>query len=168
MRGRLELIVRDPTDRVVASRSARNTVMRAGAGLVAQLFAGRGTPITHMGVGTSDADPDSVDVDALRNEGEGGEPGLEGATVTPIATDAFAFEPDDTRRLVRVRLRATLPAEAAVGTIREGGLLATPDGEDATATLYNRVTFAPLPKGADHELTMFWEVEFPFGDLQWL
>ena len=34
--------------------------------------------------------------------------------------------------------------------------------------LYNRVTFAPVTKGDDHELTLFWEVEFPFGDLQWL
>jgi hypothetical protein len=34
--------------------------------------------------------------------------------------------------------------------------------------LYNRVVFPPLTKGNDHDLTLFWEVEFPFGDLQWL
>jgi hypothetical protein len=34
--------------------------------------------------------------------------------------------------------------------------------------LYNRVVFPPLDKRDDHELTLFWEVEFPFGDLQWL
>jgi hypothetical protein len=30
------------------------------------------------------------------------------------------------------------------------------------------VVFAPVDKGDDHELTLFWEVEFPYGDLQWL
>jgi hypothetical protein len=34
--------------------------------------------------------------------------------------------------------------------------------------LYNRVTFAPIQKGDDHELTLFWEITFPYGDLQWL
>jgi hypothetical protein len=70
---------------------------------------------------------------------------------------------------VRVRIRATLPPPAAVGRIREAGLLARPEGGDgSTDVLYNRVTFAPIDKRDDHELTMFWEVEFPFGDLQWL
>jgi hypothetical protein len=65
-----------------------------------------------------------------------------------------------------VRIHATIPPDGAIGTVREAGLLAraTPDA----ATLYNRVTFAPLAKHADHELTMFWEVSFPYGDLQWL
>ena len=39
---------------------------------------------------------------------------------------------------------------------------------DGDAVLYNRVVFAPVDKGDDHELTLFWEVEFPYGDLQWL
>ena len=67
--------------------------------------------------------------------------------------------------MVRVKLRGTLPAPAAVGTIREAGLISH-DGD--SAALYNRVTFAPITKGNDHELTMFWEVSFPYGDLQWL
>jgi hypothetical protein len=34
--------------------------------------------------------------------------------------------------------------------------------------LYNRVTFAPVQKADDHDLTLFWEVSFPYGDLHWL
>ena len=49
--------------------------------------------------------------------------------------------------------------------MREAGLLSRGDGDPV---LYNRVIFAPIEKGADHELTLFWEVAFPYGDLQWL
>jgi hypothetical protein len=59
MRGRLTLELRTcrSPSRLVASRRARNTVLQAGARLVADLFAGSGTAITHMGVGTSDVGP---------------------------------------------------------------------------------------------------------------
>lgn len=169
MRGRLHLEVRAPGGAVHTVRRARNTVMRSGANLVATLFAGQGTPVTHMGVGTSDADPDSVTTAALTNEAVGDEPPLAGDTAAAIPPEVFAFETDDISRVVRLRLRATLPAGAAVGTLREAGLLARPpEGGVGGDVLYNRVTFAPVSKGDDHELTMFWEVEFPFGDLQWL
>lgn len=82
-----------------------------------------------------------------------------------IPAAAFSTEVDETHRVVRVRIRATLPAAAAVGTVREAGLVAR-NGDNAV--LYNRVTFAPLTKGNDHELTLFWVVSFPFGDLQGL
>lgn len=68
------------------------------------------------------------------------------------------------KRLVTVKIRGTMPNASAVGTIREAGLLSK--GEGGTV-LYNRVTFAPLTKGNDHELTLFWDVSFPYGDLQW-
>jgi hypothetical protein len=144
-------------------------VLQAGARLVADLFAGSGTAITHMGVGTSDVGPDLTTTTALTNEPDGDVPALAGGTTAAIPPAAFAPEIDELRRLVRVRIRATLPPPAAVGRIREAGLLARPEGGDgSTDVLYNRVTFAPIDKRDDHELTMFWEVEFPFGDLQWL
>jgi hypothetical protein len=156
MRARLRLELTDHDGRVVVSRSALNSVMQGGAGLVASLFAGTGSPISHMGVGTSDApESDAFSTTALTNDG--GQP-LTGDTEAPIPADA-------TRRVVRMRVRGTLPDEAAVGVVREAGLLAK--GGDAPV-LYNRVTFAPVTKGADHELTLFWEIEFPYGDLQWL
>lgn len=163
MSGRLhmELVGRDGEQ--LAVRDGHNAVMRTGGDLVARLFAGQGAPITHMTVGTDDT-PESGDfaTTVLANDVVGGEPALTGGTEVAIPPEAFSFETDTARRVVKVRLRATLPAGAAVGTVREAGLLArTAD----SATLYNRITFAPLTKGDDHELTMFWEVSFPYGDL---
>ena len=167
MRGQLRLELRSRTGAVLARRDAGNAVMRGGAGLIADLFAGRGAGITHMGVGTSDApETDAFDTVGLTNEATGGQPALAGGTEAAIPPASFLPpEIDPARRVVRVRVRGTLPPEAAVGTVREAGLIARA-GE--TATLYNRVTFAPLTKGDDHELTMFWEVSFPYGDLQGL
>ncbi|MBP0445838.1 hypothetical protein J8J14_13745 [Roseomonas sp. SSH11] len=163
MRATLLLLLRDHRGRPIGQRRAANAVMRSGAGLVARAFAGQGAGITHMGVGNSDAaEPEDFSREALRNEGVEGER-LAGATEVAIPPEAFQFVNDATRRVILVRLRATLPDAAAVGTVREAGLLSRKaDG----ATLYNRVTFAPLAKGDDHELTLFWEVAFPYGDLQ--
>lgn len=165
MRGTLHLTLTDHRGHVVAGRRSRNTVLRAGGRLVADLFTGGAGPVTHMGVGTSDADPTSVTVTALANDdGEGGA-GLAGPTTAPIPAEAFSTTVDEQTRRVLVRARATLPDDAAVGTVREAGLIARTDDGDV---LYNRVTFAPLDKGDDHEMTLFWEVEFPYGDLSWL
>jgi hypothetical protein len=167
MRARLQLEVTDRDGGPVATRCATNSVMRQGAALVADLFRGAGNPITHMGVGTSDAPSETFETAQLTNEAGGGRPALEGATEVAIPADAFG-EPqvDPARRVVHVRFRATLPDSAAVGTVREAGLLSRAEGGDAV--LYNRVTFAPVEKAGDHELTLFWEVSFPYGDLHWL
>jgi len=167
MRGHLRLELKGRGGEVLDAREADNAVMRGGAELLARLFAGSaGKPITHMGVGTSDKPESETFATEKLTAGGGGDPAdaLQGATEAPIPPEAFTVETDETRRLVRVRVRATLPPEAAQGTVREAGLLSR-DG-DAVA-LYNRVTFAPIRKAGDHELTMFWEVTFPYGDLQW-
>lgn len=150
----------------MATRSAYNAVMRQGADLVARLFAGQGSPITHMGVGTNASpESDSYDTAGLTTQG------LAGETSAPISPEAFVITPDAERRVMRVRVRATLPPAAAVttgedgGSIREAGLLS--QSEDGTV-LYNRVTFDPISKGDDHELTLFWEVTFPYGDLTFM
>lgn len=148
--------------RVIAERKTRNTVMASGAQIVASLFAGSGVSVTHMAVGISDATPEDTSLTALTNTGD---EALTGEVIAPVAPTSVRFETDALRRLVRVHMRATLPNAAAVGTIREAGLIARRAPEDGGDTLYNRVTFAPLVKADDHELTMFWEVEFPFGDL---
>ena len=167
MRARLFLRLTTLDGDTVAVRRATNSVMRGGAELVANLFAGRGSPITHMVVGTSDEpETDAFSTAALANASVGGEPELTGGTEAAIPPDAFVITTDETHRLATVRIHATMPPERAIGTVREAGLLSRKD--ETTATLYNRVTFAPLAKGGDHELTMFWEVSFPYGDLQWL
>jgi hypothetical protein len=168
MRATLQLELRDRRGAVIARRRAHNAVMQTGADLIARLFAGQGTPITHMAVGTSDTEPEAVTRTALRNEEVGGVPKLKGDLAVAIPSAAFQghIADDPARRIVRVRFHATLPESAAVGTVREAGLLSRPSsGADV---LYNRVIFAPFQKGNDHELTLFWEVSFPYGDLQWL
>jgi hypothetical protein len=167
MRAFVHIELHSKNGQVLATRDCSNSVMRGGARLIADLFAGRGSPITHMGVGTSDTpESDAFATEALSNDAIGDEAPLDGGTEATIPIEAFQPpEIDEARRVVRLRLRGTLPAPAAIGTVREAGLLAR---DDANAVLYNRVTFAPIQKGGDHELTLFWEVSFPYGDLQWL
>lgn len=166
MRAELRIELRTTAGELIEVRQAHNAVMKAGAQLIADLFAGKGNPITHMGVGTSDTpESDSFSTANLTNEVVGDQPALTGDTDVALTPDAFfAPEIDESRRLVRVRVRGTLPPAAAIGTVREAGLLSK---KDATVVLYNRVTFAPINKGNDHELTLFWDVTFPYGDLQW-
>lgn len=153
-----------PDRRLLAVRHDHNAVMQAGGMLVANLFAGKGAAITHMGVGTSNADDPDFTTSQLANAATVGTPALTGDTTAPLTPDAFTTVVDTTRRAVAVRVRGTLPPAAAVGTVREAGLLS--QQHDGTFILYNRVVFAPLVKGSDHELTLFWEITFPYGDLQ--
>jgi hypothetical protein len=165
MKGRLHLQLVTPSGERV-ERRAGNAVMRGGGELIARLFSGKGSPITHMGVGTGDApESEAFARDALGNGGVDGVEPLTGGTDVAIPPDAFTLDTDATRRLVWVRLRVTVPGAVAVGTIREAGLLSRAGD---TTVLYNRVTFAPVTKRSGDELTLFWEVSFPYGDVQWL
>lgn len=166
MRAQLTIELRNQADETVEIRKAYNSVMQGGAQLIAKLFSGSGTPITHMGVGTSDApESDSFSTAALTNTGVGDAQPLQAPTEAAIPPEAFSIDVDQTKRVVRVRVRGTLPNSAAVGIVREAGLVSR---SGTNAVLYNRVTFAPINKGNDHELTLFWEVTFPYGDLQWI
>jgi hypothetical protein len=155
MRARLRIEMRDPGGALKAEREEHNSVLRSGADLLARLFSRQGAGITHMAVGTSGApETDGFGTGALAD-----------ATEVALPPEAFQVDPPDpVKRVVRVRVRGSVPA-AAVGTIREAALLAR-DGDGIR--LYNRVIFAPIEKAADHELTLFWEIGFPYGDLQWL
>lgn len=165
MRARLYLELTASDGSVVDARAARNTVLRSGGELVANLFSGGAGPITHMAVGTSDADPTATVVASLANDDGQGGPGLIGLTVAAIPREAFRVSVDEPHQRVVVSVRATLPEAAAVGTVREAALMSRQGDLDV---LYNRVVFPPIDKADDHDLTLFWEVEFPFGDLQWL
>ena len=165
MRAKLYVELLDTHGSVLQTRAAHNTVLQTGGRLIADLFTGAGGPITHMAVGTSEADPTSVAVAALGNDDGQGGPGITGDTAAEIPPDAFAITLDEERSRVLVKVRATLPNAAGVGILREAALMSR---QGATDVLYNRVVFSALSKDADHDLTLFWEIEFPFGDLQWL
>lgn len=167
MRATVLIEVRTNEGEVVETRFARNSVMRTGAELLARLFSQGGTAgITHMAVGTSSTEETGTfETTALKNDADEGTPVLTGGTETAVSPGDFTVETDLDKRVVRVRVRATLPNAAAVGTLREAGLV----GRTGDASfLYNRVIFAPIEKRNDHELTMFWEVTFPYGDLNWI
>jgi hypothetical protein len=174
MHGHLVLRLCAADGTLVAERRAHNAVLQNGGALVARLFAGQlAGGITHMGVGTNDTpESDKFSTGALANpDGTGA---LTGGTEVAITPDQISVQPpDEASRTVKVRIRGTLPASAAIGTIREAGLISRavapgtpPDAPPPTPVLYNRVVFAPLTKRNDHDLTLFWEVTFPYGDLQ--
>jgi hypothetical protein len=156
MRAQLRVELRTKEGELVALREVHNSVLRSGADMLARLFSRQGLGITHMAVGISDApESEAFATAALTN-----------ATEVAIAPEAFQVDPPDpVKRVVRVRVRATVPPAGAVGTIREAALVSRSEN---SAVLYNRVVFAPVEKANDHELTLFWEVGFPYGDLQWL
>lgn len=166
MRATLRVELRNADGDVLDVRRAKNSVMRGGAELVAALFSGKAAAgITHMGVGISaEPEADTFTSAALTTAGDAPD-ALTGDTETPITPADFIVTTDPERRLVLVQLHATLSKTAAVGTLREAGLLSR---SEETAVLYNRVTFAPIAKQNDHELTLFWEVTFPYGDLNWM
>ena len=165
MRGELYIVLKNDSGSVIESRHAKNAVMRAGGELIAKLFAGQGVSITHMGVGTNDApESEEYSTEALSNEIVGETPELQGGTEVALVPEGFTIIENKDLRNYKVKVSGTMPATAAVGTIREAGLIAR---DDDSAVLYNRVTFAPITKSDDHELTLFWEVTFPYGDLQW-
>jgi hypothetical protein len=165
MRATVRLELRNDAGAIVGVRRAKNSVMKSGAELLANLFTGKANVgITHMGVGVSgEPENDAFVRDSLTTEGDSPD-ALTGGTDTPIAPADFTVKADAERRVIVVQVHATLPKSAAVGTLREAALLSQQEG----TTLYNRVTFAPIRKQDDHELTMFWEVTFPYGDLNWL
>src|SRR3954467_899387 len=115
MRANLTIELTGPEGDVLAVRRASNSVMQAGAQMIAGLFAGTGKGITHMGVGISDTpESDSFSTAALSNDAGTGNDPLAGAVESAIAADGFQIEREETRRGIRVGVRGTMPADAAV------------------------------------------------------
>ena len=162
--------LRDPGGTPAGRRRAHNAVLAGGAQLVADLFRGAGGagPVNRMTVGANPAPelPPFTSTDLSASSPDGGQ--LSGPRDVALASDAFAVEVDADRRRIVVTARAVLPAgDAAAGTglhgpVAEAALLH--QAGDGTRRLYNRVTFKPVDKRAEQELSLFWEVSFPFGD----
>jgi hypothetical protein len=170
--GRLLVVLRTPSGPVVARRQAHNAVLRSGAEMLAAMFRGEaGAAPTGFAVGLSDEPPappfDPTPPVVLRPDNTQGI--LRPAAA--LAPDAMTVTVLAEEMLVRVAVRATLPADAGVSPdgkevavdIAEAclGVLA-PDGQ-SLSRIYNRVVFDAVPKTALHELALFWEVDFPYG-----
>ena len=73
MRANLKIELTGAGGEILAVRCASNSVMQAGAKMIAGLFAGTGKGITHMGVGISDTpESDSFSTAALSNDADTG------------------------------------------------------------------------------------------------
>ena len=170
--GRLEIVLRRPGCAPCQVRKARNTVMRTGAELVAGLFRGEvTTPISGVAVGL-DPTPASPPyaVASLTTTAPDGTPLLQNPAVA-LQADATRVEVLTDEFKIRVVVRSVIPdthanstnpddaqiliGEAALGVLAETG--------DSLTQIYNRVVFEPIPKTPDHELALYWEVDFPYG-----
>lgn len=170
--GRVRLVLRDEAGSTVAERRVRNIVVRSGAELVAALFSGAvATPVNGVGVGI-DPTPPAPPYEALglTTDAPDGTPILQLAA-GPLVLNEVTTEvlPDELK--VRVTFRSVIGAnravspDATVDAVHIGeaalGVLA-PDG-NSLATVYNRVVFEPVPKKREHEMALYWEIDFPYG-----
>lgn len=161
--------LRDASGRAIARRTAHNAVLSGGAALVADLFRGTGGgPVNRMTVGANPAPevPPFATTELSASSPDTGE--LSGVRDVELAPDAFTVTADAEGRRVLVAVRAVLPAadpgdvDALHGPVAEAALLH--QSGDGARRLYNRVTFEPVDKRPDQELSLYWEVAFPFGD----
>ncbi len=155
LQGRMTMRIRSDEGAPVTERHASNIVLRRGAEIVAHLFAGvdGAGPIDRVQVGfgresadvgaTSLTPPEdgTIDPDALDS---------------PVAADDFTIATDAQARLVRVSIAATFAPTVDLDDVSEAGLLA---GDQ----LYNQVVFEPVDMRVGQDITLFWEVDFPFG-----
>jgi hypothetical protein len=153
--GRMTLQIHGADGTPVAERQAGNIVLRQGAELVADLFAGVDgagrIDRVQVGFGTEAAD---VGATALTTPEDGTiDPD---ALDSPVDTDDFAIATDAQARLVRVSIAATFAPTVDLDDVSEAGLLA---GDQ----LYNQVVFEPVDMRVGQDITLFWEVDFPFG-----
>lgn len=135
-------------------RTAHNLVLRGGAEVVAQLFAGAGgaAPIDTIGVGFARESADA-DVTALSPPEDGTIPAS--ALVTPLGPDAFAIRTDRPNS-IRVTVTAVFRPAVNLPGVSEAGLLSGP-------RLYNQVVFEPVDLEVGQDVTFFWDIDFPFG-----
>lgn len=149
------LQVRSADGGLVAERDTTNMVLRGGARLIANLFAGSG------GAGR---------IDTIRI-GFAGEPGNsellaltppdatlaipDAALSTALPAESFEIK-DDLAGFVRVNVSARFSPSREIAGVSEAGLLA---GD----TLYNQVIFEPVTLRNGQDVTFFWQIDFPFG-----
>jgi hypothetical protein len=152
-KGKLTLVVHSPEGLPVASRRARNIVLRNGAGLIARLFAGAPNTVAVNQVRVGFAkEAASTEVTALTPPD---------GNITPEQL-ASVIQPEDFKIIsdqpgaVKVMVNATFKPTVELKDVSEAGLMA---GD----VLYNQVVFEPVTLRPGQDVTLFWEIDFPFG-----
>lgn len=153
--GRLTLRLHTPDGRVVDERVAHNDITIHGRSLVARLFnvktESEPPRVSRMCVG-SNGDPFDAQKNAL------------GAVVdcVPIATVEETTVTDaGSKPRRRLRITGELGTGQGNGELREAGLFTAKDNANPAAEImYNRVTFKPINKSPEFQLTLVWDILF--------
>ena len=145
--GILTITLRDAAGRVVDERKANNLITNAGRALLGRLLTG-GVQLdassTAIAVGTGDA-PAKVEDTALA------------ARVGAAAASAAAPVADGAQMKVTVTATHTGTELTETQAVCEAGIeLKVADG----TVLYNRVTFPPINRTPNLDMTLSWEVLF--------
>jgi hypothetical protein len=148
--GRLLLTIRDANGEVVTTRAAKNRVLRGGAQVIANLFAGaRDVPINKVRLGFGQA---SIDPTADQLTGSQTVPAA--ALESELKPEHFTVSVGDDR--VAVDVAAPFNPTQAIDNVSEAGLVS---GD----VLYNQVIFEPVSLRTGQVVTFFWQIDFPFG-----
>jgi len=149
--GRLTIVLHDADGQVHEKRQINNLITTAGKNLVAQMFTGavqeKPDLVIAVGSGVSAAQVTDTTLQQQRDE-------VKAKTLGPKTV-----EQDDTERVVAT-VTATLPelTEGEEQKLTEAGIIFKFLGTDPV--LYNHVTFAPVTRSANLQMTLSWEVTF--------
>lgn len=153
--GRLTLRLHAPDGRVVDERVAHNDITLAGRQLVARLFNGtvqeQVPRVSRMCVGSS-------------GEAFNAEKNALGAVIGCVPIDSVeesTVADSSSRQRKRLRITGELGTTQCNGELREAGLFTARNERDPAAeVMYNRVTFAPINKSPEFQLTLVWDILF--------
>jgi hypothetical protein len=153
IRGHMLLVVRSADGGIVAQRQSDNMVVRGGARIVAMLFTGANgaTPINQIQMGFA-RDSGTTELAALT---QADPPIPVSALRSPLKPEDFQIVTDHPDE-IQVRITSVFHPSLELTDVTEAGLLA---GE----ALYNQVVFEPISLHTNHDITFFWQVNFPFG-----
>jgi hypothetical protein len=153
--GRMILRVADADGTLVAERRAGNMVLRGGASIIAALFTGAAgaKPVDTIGVGfaTNPGDAELI----LLTPPPADKKIPPAALFTPLTADSFSVA-SDLAGSVQVSVAARFKPTVDLDGVTEAGLL-------AGGTLYNQVIFEPVTLKTGQDVTLFWQIDFPFG-----
>lgn len=153
-RGRLLLRVHDGDGVLLAERRTRNIVLRQGAAIVAALFAGqagaKAIDNVQVGFAKAGATADTTTLVPPDDAGIAAE-----ALTSAIAPTDFSLITDQANG-VQVLVSSVFKPTVELIDVTEAGLRA---GEK----LYNQVVFEPVTLRPGQDVTLFWEIDFPFG-----
>lgn len=153
--GRMILRVEAADGALVAERRAGNMVLRGGAAIIANLFTGAvgAKPIDTIAIGFAQLPGDAELIQLTPPDPAKGIPPA--AVRTPLPPESFTVVVDQAGA-VQVRVAARFKPTRELADVSEAGLLAG----DA---LYNQVIFEPVTLSTGQDVTLFWQIDFPFG-----